>query len=734
MSQAEAYMMTAEEIRLRSQKRRRFLLVVLVLVIAIVIGLFTARPASHAVKGWQARRHAKKAFVFIEQQKWQEARDEAVAAHQLDPSEPAAVRAIARLLSRTGQHEALEFWDQLQKVRPLTRDDLRDEASVALATGELERANVAIQKLTASDPSARDWLLATQLALQRNAADEAVKDADKVFADKTSSRREQLQASVFKLQASPGTTEQGQQHQAAAWKRINELADDDDDVALDALVLLARRALTSQTAEAKAGPNAEARMSNSQGNETSDVTHQRSQVSSQKSAEDSNGRNDKGNETSEAAVMGAQELIRALESHPLAKAQHKLLAVDLKIHEAPAEKEALISGATEDWKNADAASLATFISWLNGKGEYQRVLDTLTVEKALQNKELYLQYLDALGALARWDDIKRLLEGERFPLDPVIQRMYLARCNAQLGQKAAAENNWQRALEAAAGDGGKLLTLAGYAEKNGIADIADKAYIAATEQLPKSRPAWQGRLRMAQGQRDTHKIHDVLAQMLKLWPNDTAIQNDEAYTRLLLLGSNSARERSDVTSQRSEAGGTSSVSSGEKGNDGRNDEAGAGGQTSDVTDQKLKGKAGAAADAADSAQTSNIKPQTANLPNQSPSPDNRQPITDNASSSTDELIAIEHLAENLVKREPASLPHRTLLALARLRQGRPVAALEVYSGIIVAPNALSPSALAVHAAVLSANGNKDDAWKEIQQAPIEKLLPEEQAGTSDLRQ
>jgi len=34
------------------------------------------------------------------------------------------------------------------------------------------------------------------------------------------------------------------------------------------------------------------------------------------------------------------------------------------------------------------------------------------------------------------------------PLDPVVQLMYLARCNAQLGEKTAAENNcsarWNR--------------------------------------------------------------------------------------------------------------------------------------------------------------------------------------------------------------------------------------------------------------------------------------------------
>src|SRR5437762_13249994 len=122
--------------------------------------------------------------------------------------------------------------------------------------------------------------------------------------------------------------------------------------------------------------------------------------------------------------------------------------------------------------------------------------------------------------------------------------MYLARCSAQLGEKAAAENNWQRALEAAAGDPGKLITLGDYAEKNGIVDVAQSAFDNAVIQSPKLRLAQQGRLRLAQRSGDTGKIHVVLADMLKIWPNDDAVQNDEGYTRLLLMSEQQAEVES----------------------------------------------------------------------------------------------------------------------------------------------------------------------------------------------
>ena len=239
--------------------------------------------------------------------------------------------------------------------------------------------------------------------------------------------------------------------------------------------------------------------------------------------------------------------------------------------------------------------------------------------------------------------------------------MYLARCNAQLGEKTAAENNWQRALESAGGDVGKLISLGEYAEKNGIVDVAQSAFSAAATEAPKLRAAQQGRLRIAQRGGDTKKIHAVLADMLKIWPNDAAVQNDEAYTRLLLLDSNS-----------------------------RNDEARM------TNDEKENAEHRTSAE-----KTLNSQPSTLN--------------------------ELEQLAANLVAKNPRSMPHRTLLALARLKQHRATEALAVYENINVARGALTPPALAVHAAVLAANGHTEEARAEAAQIKPKQLLAEEKA-------
>jgi tetratricopeptide (TPR) repeat protein len=603
MARADEFMMTAEEIRLKKLRRRRIVIALLILAVLIVGGIFGARPAMSQIKAFQARRHAAKAFAYIESENWVEARKEATAAYQLRPTEPAAIRAVARFLTRTRQPDALEFWKQLEDLNALTREDRQDEAAIALALGETARAESAMRD--AKDMDASGWLLSAQLAIQKGEADEATRALRKIFDDPNAAEPQQLQAALLELSlasGSPGADERV----TDAWSRIEKVARGKTAAARDALVLLAQRSVAP----------------------TPDGTR--------------------------PIAMTTEEIRTALENHPLSKAPQKLLALDLQEHIDASRRDELIAKGIAEFKNGDASDLLALATWLNSKKEFEKTLEAIPLEKALVSREVFLQYLDALGALERWSEVKEILLSDRYPLDAVAQHMYVARCSAQLGEKAAAENNWQRALEAAAGDPGKLLGLGDYAEKNGNVDLARSAYETAAQQARKLRPAQQGRLRIAQRSRDTKKIHDVLADMLKIWPNDAAVQNDEGYTRLLLLSSNN-----------------------------RNDEA------LMSNDEKENAQHS----------TLNIQPSTLN--------------------------ELEQIAAKLVEKNPRSLPHRTFLALARLKQNRAADALAVYDNVTVAPNALTPSALTIHAVVLAANGRAEEAQTESRYVKLDQLLPEE---------
>ena len=687
--------LTAEELRLRNRKRRLWFSVVLLLLLLLVLGFFFGRPAVHAIKAFQARRHARAAYTFIEQEKWSEARDEATAAYQLYAAEPEAIRSVARFLTRVRNPEALDFWKQLRDSTPLTHQDLRDEAAIALAGGDMERATAAIDSLMANDgkdAAPSDWLLAALLAQKKNAPQDAQRFLQKVFDDRAANEHDILQAALLELQiASSCENDLRTRLENDAWPRIHKLAQGKSGLALDALILLAQRELSG-------GQKSEV---------GSQISHQPPPTPDIR------------------PLTSGGEIAQAIEAHPLAKTQQKLVALDLRMHADPLQKDAIIQGAIAQWQESDLASVAILATWLNGHGEYQRVLDNISLEKALQKRELFLQYVDALGALHRWTEIKKLLEDERFALDPITQEMYLARCCAQLEEGAASANHWQRALAAAAGDVQKLSILGEYAEKNGAQDIAEVAYNTASKQAPKLRTAQQGRLRIAQMQRDTKKIHTILAEMLTLWPNDTAIQNDEAYTRLLLITSQQSQLEHGETGV-SRVDGEAAQGSGAElaaKHQSRKEKVEDGDRRSDVADQKSEVSAPRAA--------SSSLPGGENKSEGSSIADSAIRIPQSAIS--DELMAIEKLAAELVRREPSSLPHRTLLALTLLKQQRPIAALDVYNGINVSPNALTPSALAVHAAVLAANDQRDDAKNELAQIKPDNLLPEEQTVTADLK-
>jgi thioredoxin-like negative regulator of GroEL len=663
------FMMTAEEIRLKRLRRRRFIVAAIVVLVILVAGIFGGRPSRNAVKAWQARRHANKAFAYIDKENWTDARKEATAAYQLRPTEPQSVRAVARLLSRMRQPDALEFWQQLEKIAPLTREDRQDEAAVAITAGETTRAETAVHALLESkDVDPASWLLAAQLSIQKGVADEAMAALRKVFSDPRTTEQQQLQAALLELSLASGT-DPADERLADAWSRIEKISEGQSAVALPALALLARRTLSVQ----------------------------RPEVTSQKS-EDKDQRSEKLITDNREPITSERELAQRLASHPLARAPQKLLSLDLLEHATPSRHDELIAQGIAQWKDGDADDLLALAKWLNGKNEFQKTLDTIPLEKTLLSGDLFLQYLDALGGLGRWSEIEQLLDSERYPLDPVVQKMYLARCNAQLGEKTAADNNWQRALELAGGDVGKLISLAEYAEKNGIVDVAQSAFSAAATEAPKLRPAQQGRLRIAQRSGDTKNIHAILAEMLKIWPNDAAVQNDEAYTRLLLMGAQQSSQRSETSDQRAE------------GNNSRNDEAPA---FAGLRRGERMSK------------DENEKKENAEHP--TPNAERRASAEKTLNSQLSTLNEILELAANLVVKNPRSMPHRTLLALVYLKQNRPADALVVYKDITVTRSALTPSALAVHAAVLAANGQTEEARSEVSQLRTDQLLPEERA-------
>ena len=505
--------LTPPEERRARRVRRLFFLAIPAVAALVAAVYFAAPPIGGAIKAWQSRRLAKQAFALIDRKQWSDANAKARDAYLLRPSEPESWRAIARGLYRTGQGTAaLEWWKKVDEQHRLTLEDRRDYAGAALTAGELATAETQINQLLAQRGGTApiDILLAGQLAVRRYDAVLAVDYAERVMADKHTRPYEVLSAAILVLSV---TTRESPPH-AAAWKRIEDLARDRGNAAsLDALVFLANQ-------QSLAPLRADTSLSLGPGNGARQP----------------------------ATTMGLLEIADALERHPDARPNHQLLALQLHAQHDPALTEQYVGDAVERFGKGDDETLAALAAWLNRVGRAQKTLDLLPLNRAMQRQDLFLQHINALAALERWDKVKEVLSNERFPLEPVLQHMYLATARTRLREATAATNEWQRALEAASTPE-KLLALANYAEQNHANDIAEAANSAAIKLVPKNRPAYAARLRLALAAGHTAEAQSVSAQIAQLWPEDTAARNQDDYLRLLLGATDGAAEAAERQAQ-----------------------------------------------------------------------------------------------------------------------------------------------------------------------------------------
>ena len=559
-----------EEIRARRIKR----FVLLGALIACVLGVaiyFAARPVGGAIKGWQSRRLARQAFAFIEQGKWSDANGKARDAYLLRPSEPEAWRAIARLASRTNQWvPALEWWKKVDSANRLTIEDRRDYIAAALAAGEVTLAAKQVQALMAqSAPADVDLVWAAQLAKRQSDPVLALEYAERVLADKRAKPYAVASAATLVL----SLTSPSSQRYAEAWKRIEDIARDrKDPAALGALILLANEQAVppkSATGNSSLSLKSTSALSSTPavlpsvaGGDGAGPALQEPTTETQSGDSVTLDLAATSPPSQSRRTMTLKEVADALENHPDARPAHKLLALEVRARQDPAQTDQYVSDAVERFGNAahlartypggaDLAdeTLVALVAWLNKIGRPAKTLEVLPEARAIQRQDLLLQYVNALAALQRWSEIKDMFLSEHSVVDPMVQHMYLAVAQAHLGSTTSATNEWQRALQVA-DTSEKLMTLATNAEQNSMPDIADSAYSEAIKASPTTtRAAYAGRLRLALTAGKTGEAQTIAAEIARLWPDDAAARNQDAYLRLLLGASGNAVEAAEHDAQ-----------------------------------------------------------------------------------------------------------------------------------------------------------------------------------------
>jgi len=461
--------------QLEAQKKRRRTALVLGVWIFVVLGaaLFEIKPALREISFWRSRRYATKAEVDLSAENWQSAQLKASLAYQIQPEEPTAIRAVARLQSLTGNSAgALAFWDMLKKANALTPADRRLQVEDLLRSDMLPQARKAVEALLADAPNdPHNLRVAAKWAAAEKNADQALKFAERAQAADPGSAQGKLLLGLLQCE----TPRLGARQ--AGLETLLQLTDSRDRPGLEALVFLSTRR--------------------------------------------------------ELADDKKAIVIAGLRNHPLASEQHRLVALDLEIATKPDQREAILDAACEQYKNGDALAQRAFGVWLNGRREFKRTLELIPLEEAMKRKDFLLVTLDAMAQQKRWTEIEEVLQGKAVPLDEVYTELFLARSSMELGRTSAADLHWRRAQVAASASPEQMRFLGGYAERVGQTDQAELAYRSLINSAATARTAYESLLRIAEKRRDVEAVRTLLGEMMKRWPRDSSVRNDHAYFNLL---------------------------------------------------------------------------------------------------------------------------------------------------------------------------------------------------------
>ncbi len=398
------------EVAALKRLRRRWIIALLVITL---LGVLLAKPGYRAVKEWRCRAIAAESLRLLEDGRREEAFDRARAAHQLLPTEPAALRAVAHVVADRGEWAtAASFWIEFAKRAEMNGSDRRAFAEAALRSGAFPVAGEQITALLTAEPdAAANHLLSARLHLAQRDWIGAMAEVRAAIPLAGTEEAAPLLLGELLLQQPDARAE--------GLRQLRTLALHPSKEGLAALTLLA-----AQT---------------------------------------------------DLPGADAQQVATALEAHPLAVPAHQLKALDLRLRAAPPQRGELLDAAHARYADATPELLRDFAAWLVAHGEPGRALAALPTERAWGRRDLLLVHLDAMAALAQWREILVLLERDRAPLEGTLLHLFRARCHSEFGDKPLADTEWRMAVSAGAGDLNALLYVASYAEKVGAHEPAVRA-------------------------------------------------------------------------------------------------------------------------------------------------------------------------------------------------------------------------------------------------------------------
>jgi predicted Zn-dependent protease len=402
-----------------------------------------------------------------------EALRSAAAAYNLAPLDVEVVRAFAKILNRVDPPQAVTVWGILIELSGGAAEDRLGLAQSSLAIGRLDIAADNLALLEALIPNDPDYLFAKASFLASgNRYEDAVKVAKQMLDGSVVPEKAHF-FYVRLTQLSP-SVEDRREGVAYLW----QLGRQSDQLGLSAL-----RNLTGVV-----------------DNDTDAI----------------------------------RELIRRFDLHPLAAREDFLLTLELKLRLPEFDGDDVVAQAKTIFDPGNDESLIDLGRWLNQHRLQAETVELIDEDRALQRKDLFLVYLDALAYLNRWETVGPLLDRPNAPIERIFKSLFKMRYYHALDRERRADLEWKKALHAASGNPRELWYLADYAGRLNLGDYARSALQRLTNDLSERRRAFESLLELEQEGRNTIGLLMTLRKMEVVYPTEPAISNDIAYLKLLL--------------------------------------------------------------------------------------------------------------------------------------------------------------------------------------------------------
>jgi tetratricopeptide (TPR) repeat protein len=464
----------------RQSKSSRLFSVVFILVLcggATASALYYAHPIYNAYQDWRASKAVVKARSLADQGEIYAAVMEAQSAYSLSPENRDAVRLNAEFFTLLKRNEALYFWEKLRAQAPLNPAEEQLYVRALLNADREKEAQQEMQQAASNLPIDDAILGLAQNVFNQGDFSATILPRLKDYAARHPDDRLNL-LRLAKIQIESGLTDEVPQGLASLWK----LSEGDDSTSLKALEQL--------------------------------------------------------NDFSQLPPEDMHRLIKRLQNHPRSTPSHGIQALNRQLQLNPDHRTEIVVAAIDRYQHTHREDLLPLIRWLVDLREFQQVLAILDEAQALTYQPLLENYLTALTALKRFDDLQRLVEDPRTAnlLTQATRAFYRLHLAFVMRKPLKDLRGLMETATRHAEQEGRaelLLAIGKYGEERSMADLAEPAYQSALRSRRTFVPALEGLLRTTLASGNTPGHLAALREALRQSPDNQDYQEKLLYACLL---------------------------------------------------------------------------------------------------------------------------------------------------------------------------------------------------------